>query len=102
MANTKPSLPLAGYAGTYADSLYGEITIREENGKLQLVFGPNWRGELEHWHFDSFRVRFDTPVLPPVPVTFRLGASGKVEEVQLDMAGTASFRKRPDAPAGTR
>ena len=76
VANTKPSLPLAAYAGAYTDSLYGDLTIREENGKLQLVFGPNWKGELEHWHFDSFRVRFDTPVLPPVPVTFRLGASG--------------------------
>ena len=102
VTGTKPSLPLAGYAGTYSDSLYGELTIREENGKLQLAFGPTWKGELEHWHFDSFRARFDTPVLPPVPVTFKLGASGKVEEVELDMAGVASFRKRPDAAAGGR
>lgn len=102
VANTKPSLPLASYAGTYVDSLYGEVVVREENGKLHLTFGPTWGAELEHYHLDSFRAQFDTPVLPPVPVTFRIGASGKVDEVQLDMAGIAEFRRKPEPPAGTR
>jgi hypothetical protein len=93
--DTKPSLPLAGYAGTYSDSLYGDVVIKEENGKLNLVFGPTWKADLEHYHFDSFRAKFDTPVLPPIPVTFRIGGNGKVESVTLDMAGIAEFRKRP-------
>jgi hypothetical protein len=97
VANTKPSLPLSSYAGVYSDSLYGDLTIREQGGKLALSFGPTWNGVLEHWHFDTFRVRFDTPVLPAVPVTFRLNAAGKVDEVELDMAGTAMFKRRPDA-----
>lgn len=98
VANTKPSLPLSGYVGAYSDSLYGDLSIDESNGALVLRYGPNWRGELQHWHYDSFRVRFDTPVLPAVPVTFRIGASGKVEEVLLDMAGPATFRRVADAP----
>ena len=98
VANTRPSLPLAAYAGTYTDSLYGEIVIREEGGKLLLTFGPTWNGTLEHYHFDSFRVKFDTPVLPAVPVTFHIGGNGKVSDVDLDMAGVANFRKKPDAP----
>jgi hypothetical protein len=58
---------------------------------------------LEHWHFDTFRVRFDTPVLPAVPVTFRLNAAGKVAEVELDMAGVAVFRRNPEpGAAGSR
>ena len=96
VANTKPSLPLSAYAGTYADSLYGKLSIREENGALQLSFGPTWKAKLEHYHFDSFRARLDTPVLPPVPVTFRIGANGKVESVVLDMAGVAEFRRVPE------
>ena len=77
--------------------------IREDAGKLHLTFGPNWRADLEHYHLESFRARFDTPVLPPVPVTFRIGGSGKVESVLLDMAGTAEFRRVPDPkPAGSR
>ncbi len=103
LANTSPSLPLAAYAGTYADSLYGEVVIRDDAGKLHLTFGPNWKADLEHYHLESFRARFDTPVLPPVPVTFRIGASGKVESVLLDMAGTAKFRRVPEPrAAGSR
>lgn len=101
--NTRPSLPLAAYAGTYVDSLYGEVVVREQDGKLALAFGPTWRGTLDHWHFDTFRTRFDTPVLPAFPVVFRLNAGGKVDEVELDMAGPATFRRRPEpASVGAR
>ena len=102
VANTKPTLPLSAYAGTYVDSLYGDVVVKEENGKLQLTFGPVWRGELEHYHYDAFRVKFDTPVLPQVPVTFQINGAGKVESVQLDMAGVAEFRRKPDAPPANR
>ena len=96
--NTKPSLPLAAYAGTYTDSLYGDLVVREQDGKLALTFGPIWKGVLEHWHFDTFRTRFETPVLGAIPVTFRLNAAGKVDEMVLDMAGVVTFKRRPDAP----
>ena len=101
-ATTKPTLPLAAYAGTYVDSLYGDVVVKEEDGKLQLTFGPNWRGQLEHYHYDAFRVKFDTPVLPQVPVTFQINGAGKVESIQMDMAGVAEFRKKPDAPPANR
>jgi len=97
--NTKPSLPLSGYAGTYADSAYGTLKVSESGGALSLEYGPNWRGPLEHYHFDTFRMKLSTPVLPPVPVTFRLNAAGKVDEVQLDLAGQVTFKKVPDRPA---
>ncbi|MCC6927654.1 MAG: serine hydrolase [Gemmatimonadaceae bacterium] len=96
VANTRPTLPLSAYAGTYVDSLYGDVVVKEENGKLQLTFGPNWRGEMEHYQYDAFRVKFDTPVLPVVPAVFQINGAGKVESVQLDMAGVAEFRKKPD------
>ena len=97
--NTKPSLPLAAYAGTYADSAYGTLTVAESNGGLKLTYGSNWRGPLEHYHFDTFRMKLDTPVLPPVPVNFRLDATGKVDEVRLDLAGQVTFKRVPDRPA---
>ena len=97
--NTKPSLPLSEYVGTYVDSLYGTAKVTEENGKLHFAFGPTWRGPLEHWHFDTFRMRLDTPVLPPAPVHFRLNPAGKVADVQVDLAGLVTFRKVPERPA---
>ena len=98
-SNTKPSLALSAYAGTYADSAYGIAEGHRGNGTLNLAFGSTWRGPLEHWHFDTFRMKLDTPVLPPVPVNFRLDAAGKVDEVRLDLAGTVTFKRVPDRPA---
>jgi CubicO group peptidase (beta-lactamase class C family) len=97
--NTKPSLPLSAYAGTYADSAYGSLKVTESNGALSLVYGSNWKGPLEHYHFDTFRMKLDTPVLPPVPVNFRIDAAGKVDEVRLDLAGQVTFKRVPDRPA---
>jgi len=97
--NTKPSLALADYAGTYADSMLGTVKVTESNGTLNFVFGSTWKGPLEHWHFDTFHLKLDTPVLPAAPVTFRLNAAGKVEDMVVDLAGQATFKRVPDRPA---
>jgi hypothetical protein len=94
--NTKPSLPLSEYAGTYADSAYGTVSITESNGALNFAYGSTWRGPLEHWHFDTFHLKLDTPVLPAAPVTFHLNAAGKVEDVVVDLAGSVTFKRVPD------
>ena len=100
--NTKPSLALDRYAGVYSDSLLGDVIVHDSAGTLVLSFGPNWSGVLEHWHFDTFRTRFDTPVLGPIPVQFRLGPSATVDEVQIDLAGPATFRRRPPVATASR
>ena len=97
--NTKPTLALAKYAGTYADSLLGEVVVRDSSGTLVLQFGPNWHGTLEHWHYDTFRTRFGTPVLGQIPVQFRVGPNATVDEIQMDLAGPATFRRKPEPPA---
>ncbi len=94
--NTKPSLPLAKYAGTYVDSLLGELVVRDSSGTLLLAFGPNWHGALEHWHFDTFRTRFGTPVLGPILVQFRVSPTATVDEVLIDLAGPATFKRKPE------
>jgi len=47
-ANSKPSLPLEKYAGTYNDPWYGPITIHSENGGLTISFDhtPGMIGDL--------------------------------------------------------
>ena len=93
--NTKPPLPLATYAGTYADSAFGAMTVREENGVLSFDFGPSRRGMLEHWHFDTFRSHPSNPALEDGTFQFRLDPTGAVAEVQMDFngAGWATLKK---------
>jgi CubicO group peptidase (beta-lactamase class C family) len=96
--NTKPSLALAEYAGTYADSAYAVVKVAESNGTLTFTYGPTWRGPLEHWHYDTFHLKLDTPVLPAAPVTFRLNAAGKVDDMVVDLAGPVTFKRVPERP----
>jgi CubicO group peptidase (beta-lactamase class C family) len=89
--DTEPSLPLDAFVGVYADILYGEAEITLENGALRLSVGPSFLGTLEHWHFDTFRARWDDSQLGRAWVEFRLDRAGKVEEV--DIQGWRAFQK---------
>lgn len=82
---TAPSLPLERYAGQYADSLYGTITIRAEGGALALDLDPGHQAELSHWHYDTFRARYRDPTMNEGPnfVTFRMNARGQVDGVRV-------------------
>lgn len=90
IANTQPSLALSGYAGTYGGEMFGEARVTEENGKLvvRLVPSPNFVGDLEHWHFDTFRIKWRESVSYPFGrgfVSFVLDPQGKVSEMKLDV-----------------
>jgi CubicO group peptidase (beta-lactamase class C family) len=84
-ARVGPSLPLARYAGLYADPWYGNIAIAVEHGHLTIDFKstPRMRGTLEHWQYDSFVTRFDDKTIEPAYVTFALDADGNIERVGL-------------------
>ena len=88
--NTKPSLPLSSYAGTYGGPMFGDARVSEENGKLvlRLVPSPNFVGDLEHWHLDTFRVAWRDSIVYPFPrgfVTFIPDSKGKISEMKLDV-----------------
>ncbi|MBK6458797.1 MAG: serine hydrolase [Gemmatimonadetes bacterium] len=95
--DSRPTLPLSAYAGTYADSLYGDVVVREANGALQLTFLGNREARLEHWQYDTFQARWDDVILDKTMVQFFLDASGKVDRVRIGMfAGeTGDFGRRP-------
>jgi len=93
VANTKPTLALDQYAGTYADSMYGDAVIKLENGKLHATLGKAFDGDLEHWHYDTFRANWKDRMAGRSMLTFALGADGKVSK--LDVQGITTFNRRP-------
>jgi hypothetical protein len=80
-----PSLPLARYAGTFADPWYGNIVIAPDAKGLAIDFTttPGMKGRLEHWQYDSFIARFDDKGIEPAYVTFALGADGTVDRITM-------------------
>ena len=88
--NTKPTLALAEYAGTYPDTMYGgDVVITEENGKLVMRFSasPNFVADLEHWHYDTFEIKWRPSVAYNFPrgfVTFTIDKNGKTDELKID------------------
>lgn len=84
-ASSRPSLPAAGYAGTYRDAWYGAIAITQARGKLRIDFTktPNMAGTLTHWQYDTFRADWDDTSLEPAYVTFALDADGKVARITM-------------------
>jgi CubicO group peptidase (beta-lactamase class C family) len=84
--NTRPSLSLDRYAGTYADSLVGEVTVTLENGKLRLRASSTHAGTLEHWEYDTFRLRWDNLWEGSDYVTFTIGRDGSPSRFDLDGA----------------
>ena len=94
VAGTSPSLPLERYAGIFVDSLYGEVKIAHEGGKLRATFGPMYVGELEHWHFDTFRAAWSNPVLGRAFVTFDLDARAKIDALTVE--GVGEFKRAPE------
>jgi CubicO group peptidase (beta-lactamase class C family) len=85
-AGTRPSLPIASYAGRYRDSWYGDIRIEEDHGKLYIFFthSPDLAGELEHWQFDTFVARWKNRSLDAdAYLTFALKPDGTIDEMRM-------------------
>jgi hypothetical protein len=85
-ATSRPSLPLAGYAGRYRDAWYGDVAIEEHGGKLTISFTHTRQlmGDLEHWQYDTFVARWrDRTLDADAYVTFSLKADGSIDEVKM-------------------
>jgi CubicO group peptidase (beta-lactamase class C family) len=84
--NSKPSLPLAKYAGTYRDPWYGDVIVSDDNGKLRLRFSKTAQlvGSMTPWQHDSFVVRWDDRALnADAFVSYSLDADGKIVEMRI-------------------
>ncbi|MGI8496360.1 MAG: DUF3471 domain-containing protein [Gemmatimonadaceae bacterium] len=86
VANTRPSRAIGDYAGTFTDSLYGDVIVRATDGKLTLQMGRGEIGDLTHWHYDSFLVTWRDPLFGevfPALVAFTTDASAQVSALSM-------------------
>ncbi|MCC7052432.1 MAG: serine hydrolase [Gemmatimonadaceae bacterium] len=83
---SKPSLPIERYAGEYEDSWYGRVSITTTAGRLGITMrpSPDLVGELQHWQYDTFVVRWkDRALRADAFITFQLAPDGSVENARM-------------------
>ena len=86
--NTKPTLELEKYCGTYNSILYGDCEVKLEKGKLQiqLLPAPDFISKLENWQNDTFSVKFEKfPSLPQGTVSFTINEKSQVTNMKIDV-----------------
>jgi hypothetical protein len=87
---SRPSLPLAKYAGRYRDPWYGDATIAEDGGRLVLAMTrtPGMVADLEHWQHDTFVARWRQAFMSDESpadayVSFTLKPDASIERVTM-------------------
>lgn len=83
--DSRPSLALDKYAGTYRDAWYGDATVAVDAGKLRMRFGhsPGLDGSLDHFQYDTFVASWKDRSVPDAYVTFSLQADGSIRDIRL-------------------
>ena len=84
--DSRPSLPLERYAGTYTDAWYGDLVITLSGGKLSIRMArtPDLSGTLEHFQHDTFVARWTDPEMrADAYVTFSLNPDGSIDRVKM-------------------
>lgn len=86
ISGTAPSLSHSQYAGLFHSQLIGDIEIKLDQDQLTLQFPhtPSFSAQLSHWHYDTFHLNWQDPVVPDGLVTFILDSEGHATEIRLD------------------
>lgn len=85
---TNPSFKLEKYIGVYSDKMYGDAEIKLADGNLNITLLPAsklFTSEMAHWHFDTFRIKFNDPFLPEGFVTFNKNSKGEITDFTIDL-----------------
>jgi hypothetical protein len=98
---TKPSHPLADYAGEYEHPGYGVIEV-ELQGKALGVVINHIANSLEHWHYDVFNCAKDAPdpAFADTRIQFLSDMKGSVDGLRVALEPAVEdivFTKKPDA-----
>lgn len=99
VTGTRPSLEMESLTGTYRHPMYGDVTVSLEDGGAVVRRGPNFIGDLDHWHYDTFRASWRDPVLGRSFLSFSLSPQAEVSELHVEGLGEFSKVEEEDAVA---
>ncbi len=86
--DSKPTLPLEEYLGTYKCEMYGNAKVYMEDGQMMVHLEPTdiFVGTLTHWQYNTWKVEMKKmPSLSYGLVNFLIDDRGEVTEMQIDI-----------------
>ena len=83
VANTKPSLVLKEYEGTYHNDMLGTATVTISNNNLDINFNDFITYTTAHWHYNTFITNKDPRFYEKSKVNFDLNAAGKISHFNI-------------------
>jgi len=90
-ANAEPSIPLAAFVGTYADSLYGDMTVSMAGGQLELARGAI-KAPLVYWNANNFRWMLPvTELTGPEFIKFEISPDNTVTGMYFGLPGDVTL-----------
>lgn len=91
--DTNPSLPLEKYCGIYEDKMYGkaEVSIKDGNLFLQLIPSPTMKGQLKHYHFDTFYIDWEDEFLTRGWVKFEMDFNASIKQFTIEVPNSPDF-----------
>jgi hypothetical protein len=91
--DTKPSLPLEKYCGVYEDKMYGkaEVSLKDGNLFLQFLPSPTMKGELKHYHFDTFYIDWEDEFLTRGWVKFEMDFNANIKQFTIEVPNSPDF-----------
>lgn len=99
---TRPSHPMASYAGRYVHPSYGPLTISSANGALAATYN-GMAADLGHWHYDVFnadpRLEQDDG-FEDLKFQFETDVKGRIAAVKVDFEPSVErivFRREVEA-----
>ncbi|MDI1290306.1 MAG: serine hydrolase, partial [bacterium] len=96
-SDVTPAKALASYAGTYANSYFGNATVTQRNGRLTLSMGPKGQRQwkLDHWNGDTFVFKVGLAEVDPSSLSAvvfnKQGTAMRIE--YFDANGVGTFQR---------
>jgi hypothetical protein len=98
---TRPSRPLAAYAGTYSHPGYGPVVVSLDGDALS-VEASGERSPLIHWQYDVFAAASTDHMGMWAAegwmsrISFATSPQGRISELTISAAPGISFQRQPD------
>lgn len=91
---TKTSKSIIDYTGIYFDPMWGEVEVFKSKNTLALKVSSQLNAKLEHWHYDTFNVKWSRKWMRDTLLSFGLAETdGSVESLSI---GNRRYRRISD------